>query len=102
MSSSNFNTISKVLTTGTIIAIVAGSITGLALLIATIVIIICIVKHLNRSRNVAAGGMILQPSQPYSYPSSWSYQYPPNMTSVANYPPPYQSAVPSYTTAAWT
>jgi hypothetical protein len=91
---SNYNTISNALTTGSIIAIVIGSVLGLATLIGIIITIVCIVKAINRSNNVRSQGMILQPPQPY--PQSWPNQYPLNTMSVANYPPAYTASAPNY------
>jgi hypothetical protein len=97
MSSSGYYTISNALSVGAIIAIVVGSIGALAVLIGIIIVIVCIVKHSNRRRNLATQGMILQPAQPYPYPQSWANQYPPNTTSVANYPPAYPTLAAPYT-----
>ncbi|CAF3266229.1 unnamed protein product [Rotaria sp. Silwood2] len=97
MSSSSLDTIGNVVTTGTIITIVVGSLVGLGLIITIIVIIVCITKYSNHSRNVTTEGMILQPPQLYPNLHSLSNQYPPNITSVANYPPSYQPTAPPYT-----
>lgn len=88
------------LSTGVIIAIVISSIVGLAICIGTIVVIICIIKQCSRPRYPQHQGVILQ--QPYAnpYPQSWTAQYPPNMTSVSNYPPSYESVPPPYTASA--
>jgi hypothetical protein len=94
MSSSTYNSINSAFSIGTIVAIVIGSIIGLIILIGTIVAIVCIVKCLNRSKSVTTQGMALQ--QPQTYPNAWSNQYPPNMMSVANYPP----TAPPYTTSS--
>jgi len=99
MSSSNFYNIDNALSVGTIIAIVIGSVIGLAVLIGAIIAIVCIVKNLNRSKTIAAQGMVLQQSQSYPYSNSWSNQYPPNITSVSNYPPAYAPSAPPYTTS---
>jgi hypothetical protein len=98
--SSTFNTISNALSTGVIVAIVVGSVIGLVICIGTIIAIVCIIKHLNRPRNSVTRGMVLQ--QPYSYPHphSWTNQYPPTTTSVANYPPLYQTVSPPYIASA--
>jgi hypothetical protein len=98
MSSSTFNSISNALATGTIIAIVVGSVLGIAVLITIIIIIICIVKQSNRRKIMATQGMVFrQPQpQPYPYPHSWSNQYPPNTMSVSNYPPVIQPSAPPY------
>jgi hypothetical protein len=93
MSSSTYYSISNALSIGTIIAIVVGSVVGLAILIGSIIVIVCIVKHLNRSKTIGTRGMVLQQPQPYPYPQSLSTQYPPTITSVSNYPPAY----PPYT-----
>ncbi len=85
-----------VIATGAIIAIVIGSITGFAICIGLIVIIVCILRHCNRTRSP---GMVLQQQQP-PYPHSWTTQYPPSTTSVSNYSPEYQSAPPPYTASA--
>ncbi|CAF4082656.1 unnamed protein product, partial [Rotaria sp. Silwood1] len=90
----------KVLTAGNIIVIVVGTISGLALLIVVITMILCIVKHSNRSRNVTIREIILEKPQLYPNIHSWPNQYPSNLTSVANYPPPNQSTVPPYTATA--
>jgi len=101
MSLYDYESITNTLTTGAIIAIVVGSVCGLIFLIGIIICIVCIVKRSNRSRAVATQGMVLQQPQPYQYPQSWSNQYPPNMTSVANYPPsPYQPTAPPYAAPA--
>jgi len=97
MAASDFETINHVLSIGTIIAIVIGSIFGALLCITFLVIVICIIKRCNRSRYSRRDDMILQES--YLYPPSWTNQYPPNLTSVANYPPAYQAAPPPYTAA---
>ena len=99
MSSSSFESINSALTTSAIIAIVVGSVIGLILLIAVIVAIVCIIKHANRPRHVPAGGMILQPPQtfPYSYPQTWSNQYPSNALNMTNYPTMYQTVSAPYT-----
>ncbi|CAF1549297.1 unnamed protein product [Rotaria magnacalcarata] len=86
MSSSTFNKLGSALRTGTIIAIVVASISVIALIIGTIIVIVCIVKQSNRRRGIAAQGRVIQEPQPCAYPPSWSQQYPPNITSVANYP----------------
>ncbi|CAF3001890.1 unnamed protein product [Rotaria socialis] len=86
MSSSTFNELNSALTTGTIVAAVIGSISVTALIIGTIIVIVCIIKHFNRRRGIATQGRVIQPPQPYAYPHSWSQQYPPNITSVENYP----------------
>ena len=102
-SSQNFDRISNVLSTGVIIAIVIGSIIGLALCIWTIIIIVCVIKRLNRPRYPATQGMVLQ--QPYTYPHSWATQYPPDTTSVANYPsvpPPYTASSATNTKPPYT
>jgi hypothetical protein len=99
MTSSTYNTINNALTIGTIISIVVGSVIGFVVLIGAIIFIICIIKHLNRSKNIGRQGRILQPAQTYPYPQSWSNQYPSNITSVANYPPtdpPYIASAPNY------
>lgn len=100
MSSSSFNAITNALSIGAIVAIVVGSVIGLAILIGSIIAIVCIVKHLNRSKSVGTRGMILQQPQPYPYPQSWSNQYPPTITSVANYPPEYPPTAPPYTASS--
>ena len=94
---SSYDTISKTLTTGVIIAIVVGAVIGLIVIIGIIIAIVCIVKHMNRSNNVRSQGMILQPQprQPYQ----WANQYPPNTMSVPNYPmgtAPYTATAPNY------
>ena len=99
MAKDDFDSITNALSTGAIVAIVIGSLIGLAVFIAVIVIIICVIKHCNRPRYPATQGIILQP-QPYPYPHSLINQYPPNITSVSNYPPPYQSVPPPYTASA--
>jgi ATP/ADP translocase len=84
-------TISNTYTTGAIIAIAVGAFIGLVIIIAVIIAIVCIIKHMKRSNNVRSQGMILQPTQPY--------QYPPNTMSVANYPmttAPYTASAPNY------
>lgn len=100
MSSSTFNSISNALTTGSIIAIVAGSVLGIAVLITIIIIIVCIVKQSNRRKIMTTQGMVFQQPQrypyPYPYPHSWSNQYPPNTMSVSNYPPVIQPSAPPY------
>ncbi len=95
MPSDDYDKLSNVISTGAIIAIVIGSITGLAICIGLIVILVCIMKHCNRRRSP---GMVLQQQQPY--PHSWTTQYPPSTTSVSNYPPGYQPAPPPYTASA--
>ncbi|UJR21728.1 hypothetical protein I4U23_024805 [Adineta vaga] len=97
MSSSNFDSISSALTTGTIIAIVIGSVCGLIVLIGIIVVIVCIVKHLNRPRHMATNGMVLQQPQSYSYPQTWPNQYQPNAFNMTNYPTMYQTVSAPYT-----
>ena len=82
------------LSTGTLIAIIISSIIGLAICIGFIVLLICLIKHCSKSRGIGSQGMVLQP---HPYPHSWTTQYPSNMTSVSNYPPPYQSVPPPYT-----
>lgn len=86
------------LSTGAIVAIVIGAIIALAVCIGFIVILVCIVNHCNRPKHPHPQGMALQ--QPYSYSNTWSSQYPPNMTTVSNYPPSYESAPPPYTAPA--
>lgn len=98
MGSDNYDTISNVLSTGTIVAIVIGAIIGLATCIGFIVIVICIIKNCNQRRDPRGQGIVLQPT--YPYPHSWTTQYPPNTTSVANYPPSYESLPPPYTASA--
>jgi len=96
MSYSYYNTVDNALTTGTIIAIAVGSAIGLVVFIATIVIIICIIKRINRTKNITRQGMILQPAQPYPYPQPWPNQNQPNTFAVANYPPISQTTAPPY------
>jgi MFS superfamily sulfate permease-like transporter len=96
---SYYYSVSNTLTTGAIIAIVVGSVVGLAILIGVIIAIVCVIKQINRSNNIRRQGMIVQPAPPY--PQSWPNQYPPNTTSIANYPPsapPYTASAPSYAT----
>ena len=94
MSISKSDSLVNVLTTGTIIAIVISVIIGLAICIGLAVILVCLIKHCSKSNVVAVEGVVLEP---YSYPQSWTTQYPPNLTSVSHYPPPYQSLPPPYT-----
>jgi hypothetical protein len=98
MSSRDIDSLSNALSTGVIVAIVIGSIIGLALCIGSIIIIVCIIKHCNRPSRLGTQGMVLQ--QPNSYPHSWTANYPPDITSVANYPPAYPSLPPPYTASA--
>lgn len=92
---SDIDDIADVLSKGTIIAIVVSSVIGVALLIVFIVILICIINRCNKPRHPQTQGIILQ--QPYSYTQTWPTQYPQNLTSVSNYPPPYESVPPPYT-----
>ncbi|CAF0823301.1 unnamed protein product [Rotaria sordida] len=98
MSSSNYDTISKALSVGAIVAIVVGSVIGLIVLITCIIVIVCLIKYCNRPRYPIGQGAVLQ--YPYQYPSNAPPQYPSNMTSVANYPPPYQPVPPPYNAPA--
>jgi hypothetical protein len=98
MSSQNIDSIGKTVSTGIIVAVVLSSIFGLALCIGAIVVIVCIIKRCNRPRYPINQGMVLQPS--YPYPHSMETQYPYNTTSVANYPPAYQSVPPPYNAPA--
>lgn len=99
MSSSSFETINTALTTGTIIAIVVGSIFGLVLLIGTIVTIACIVRYLNRSKRESAHHASAQPvaPQPYSYPQAWSNAYSTGTVNTPHYPTMYQTVSAPYT-----
>lgn len=100
MSAYDLQNVTDNISTGVIIAIVISSIVGLAICIGVITIIICIIRQCSRPRHPPHQGIILQ--QPYSHPhpQSWTTQYPPNITSVANYPPAYESVPPPYTASA--
>lgn len=102
-SSQTFNNLSNALSTGVIVAIVIGSVIGLAVFIGVIVVIVCLIKHCNQPRYPGSQGMVLQ--QPNTYPHSWATHYPPDTTSVANYPsgpPPYTASAPIYTKSPYT
>jgi len=88
MSSSSPDTLSKAVSTTAIIAAVVGTVLGIAFCIGSIVIIICIIKHLNKPRGAVSNGMILEPYP--TYPNNAPY-YPPYPNNVANYPPSYTS-----------
>ncbi|CAF1334017.1 unnamed protein product [Adineta steineri] len=97
MSSANFYDTNSRIATGAIIAIAVGSVVGLVILIATIVGIVCIIRHSNRSRNGASRGMTLQPSQPNQYPQVWPNQYQTNSVGITNYPLTYPAGTVPYT-----
>jgi len=99
MSSNGYDSIANAVSTGSIIAIVIGTICGLAFCIGCIVVVICIIKHGNR-RRYPTQGMVLRQPQPQPYIHPWTTDYPPNTTSVSNYPPQYQSDPPPYTASA--
>lgn len=96
---STFSSLGQAITTGTIIAIVIGSVSGLIILIGTIIIIVVIVKKTNRRRAMITQGMVLQPTPAYGYPAAFNQQYAPNMTGFANYPNQYGINPPPYATA---
>jgi hypothetical protein len=108
MVSGDFDALTNALSTGSIIAIVIGSIIGLVVCIGFIFIVIFIINHCNKPRYLTTQGMVLQ--QQYPYPHSWTADYPPSTTSISNYPPettvdsnyppPYQSLPPPYTASA--
>jgi len=100
MSSDNIDEFANKLSTGVIIAVVISSIVGLAICIGIIVLIVCIIKQCSRPSYPRHQGMVLQQPYSYPYPQSWTSQYPPNMTSVSNYPPAYESVPPPYTASA--
>jgi len=97
MSTNNANSVVNAISTGAIIAIVIGTISAFAACIGCIVIVLCIIKRANR-QGYPTRGVILQPPQPY--PGPWTTNYPPNTTSVSNYPPQYPSDPPPYTASA--
>ena len=94
MSSRDFDSIQNTFSTGIIITIVVSSVFGLAFCIGVIIVIVCLIKYFNRPRSINNMHRIAQPI--YPYPHSWSTVYPPNVTSVSNYPsapPPYSADV---------
>jgi hypothetical protein len=99
--SSASNAINTVVSVGTIIAAVVGSVLGLIFCIAGIIVIVCLVKHCKKSRGAVANGMVLPPNSQYSnYPPNQYYNsnYPPNQ----NYAPTYPSLQSEYTRPAIT
>ncbi len=89
------------LSTGVIVAVVVGSVIGFAICIVFFVILVALIKHRSRPRQPpSALGMVPQQPYQYPYPHSWATQYPPNITSVSNDPPPYNSVPPPYTAPA--
>jgi hypothetical protein len=97
---SDDDSISKFLSTGAIVAIVIGSIIGFAICIVFFVILVSLVRHCSQSRHSRTQGRVLQQQYQYPYPHSWATQYPPDITSVSNDPPPYQSVPPPYTASS--
>lgn len=97
MSTNKYESLANALTTGTIIGIVISAIIGLAICIGLFILLVCLIKHCAKSSVIAVESAALEP---YPYPHSWTSQYPPNITSVSNYPPPYQSLPPPYTATA--
>ncbi|CAF1062588.1 unnamed protein product [Adineta steineri] len=92
MTTPNLSTVNDFISSGAIVAIILGSIFGLALCVGTIIIIICIIKHRNQSRCPIIDQMSSQ--QTYAYPHSWASLYPPETTSITNYPSVYDSPPP--------
>lgn len=98
MSSRDIDSVRNALSTGVIVAIVVGSVVGLAVCIGCIIVVLCLVKYANRSRSASRQQVALQPT--YPYPHSWATHYPPNTVSVVNHPDAYPSMPPPYTSSA--
>ncbi|CAF2505672.1 unnamed protein product [Rotaria sp. Silwood2] len=98
MPSNNYDTLNNTLSVGAIVAIVVCSVIGLFICIICIIVVVCIIKFFNRPRYPIQQGVVLQ--HPHQYPSNAPPQYPYNLTSVSNYPPPYQTLPPPYNAPA--
>ena len=96
------DTLSNILSAGAIAAIVVGSVIGLAICIIFFVILGSLIKHCCRPKRPLTQSLGLRQPYSYSYPHSWTTEYPPNITSVSNDPPPppYHSVPPPYTASA--
>jgi hypothetical protein len=102
MGSDDPETLSNILSAGAIAAIVVGSVIGFALCIIFFGILGSLIKHCSRPRRPRTQSPVLRHPYPYPYPypHSWATQYPPDVTSISNDPPPYHSVPPPYTASA--
>ena len=92
----NDNSFDTAWTTGTIIAIVAGSVGSFLVCIGVTIALICIIKRMKRVNHIRAQGMVIRPIQPYSSFQSWPNQYPLHVSSYPTMAPPYTSTAPAY------
>jgi hypothetical protein len=97
MSTHDIDSGEKVLSAGVIVAIVIGAIFLATFCVGTMVVVVCLIRHWNRSRYPATQAVVLRPAYVSPHACTW------NTPMVANYSAFYQSVPPPYTasTAAY-
>ncbi|CAF3076161.1 unnamed protein product [Rotaria socialis] len=94
MSTFDYESINKTITTGAIVALVVSTVFGFILCIGTIIIIVCLIKRCNQSSRSRVHEAVLH--QPFHYSNYSLPQNSFNTTSTTDHPPVYLSAPPPY------